>query len=366
MRYIIFVLLIALHLSCATKEKSKEETDTKKASIAEENAKSNQPYKSAVAFVYHRFGNNTYPSTNTSVADFREHLNYLKNHDYEVLTASEALAYLKSDQENRKVAVLTIDDGFTTFYTNALPLLKEFGFKATLYINSETVGGGSYMNWDQIKEAHDYGIEIGNHTHSHAYFMNETGEERYKKFKEDIRKCQKAIKNNLKVEATSFAYPYGEFDPEMKEIIAKEGFDMAFAQNSGVMHDGSDVLQLPRFPAASIYGKPEKFKERIKMEPLVIFQQEPESFELPADNEKPTLELTFNKEDLQLNQLQCFVQGVECATTIEERQDGVVAISVQSKSALEARRQLYTITVPDSEGNWHWFSHLWVNPNLEE
>jgi peptidoglycan/xylan/chitin deacetylase (PgdA/CDA1 family) len=49
---------------------------------------------------------------------------------------------------------------------------KKYDIPATLFINTKTVGGGDYMTWGELKDVVKHDIEIGNHTHSHAYFLN--------------------------------------------------------------------------------------------------------------------------------------------------------------------------------------------------
>ncbi|MTI21794.1 polysaccharide deacetylase [Fulvivirga sp. RKSG066] len=321
--------------------------------------------KEVVAFVYHRFGDSRFPSTNVSLEHFEAHLKYFKNNDYQVLTFSEAIEYLKSGQNVKKTAVITVDDGYKSFYKNGLPLLKQYGFPATLYINTKTVGGGDYMSWSDIKEAKKHNIEIGNHTHSHDYFLNKSENERYKIFEDEIALSQKLIEENTGEKPITFAYPYGELDPKMKAIVADFDFVAAAAQNSGVIYENSDLMQCPRFPMSEFYSAPAKFKEKIKMKALRVNEKQPHSSVINSNTERPELTLTFDKGNLQTGRLQCFIQGNDCDVKLTEQGDDI-SISISPKSALgKRRRTLYTITVPDSEGNWHWYSHLWVNPEVK-
>jgi peptidoglycan/xylan/chitin deacetylase (PgdA/CDA1 family) len=318
--------------------------------------------KEVVAFVYHRFGDDRYPSTNISIRDFEAHLNYLKTHDFQVLTLSDAIDYLKSDAPIQKTAVLTIDDGYKSFFDNGLPLLQQYEFPATLFINTETVGGGDYMGWEALKEAQKQSIEIGNHTHSHAYFLNMSEEQRYTNFENEILQTQKIIKSHLDFTAQVFAYPYGELDLKMKEIVEKAGFKAAAAQNSGVIYSGTDLMQCPRFPMSEFYADLEKFKGKAETKALRVIRQSASSSVLETNNNKPELELVIEKGNLRIDQLQCFIQGAKCEITQTNLNDQVT-LKLSPKSTINnKRRTLYTITVPDSAGNWHWFSHLWVNP----
>ena len=71
--------------------------------------------------------------------------------------------------------MLTIDDGLLSFYNNAWPILKKKKIPFLLFVSTREVGSYNYMNWDQIIELHNSElVEIGNHSHSHEYLVEET------------------------------------------------------------------------------------------------------------------------------------------------------------------------------------------------
>jgi len=322
------------------------------------------PDKAVVCFIYHRFGDSRYPSTNVAVKDFEQHLRYLSENDFQVLSLSNAMSYLESDEPLKKTVVLTIDDGYKSFYENALPLLIKYKMPATLFINTQTVGGSDYMNWIQLKEVKEANIEIGNHTHSHAYFLNEQQATRYNTFEDEIRESQKMITENLKVTPTLFAYPYGEFDEGMKGVVKQMGFTCAAAQYSGVLYHGTDQHQLPRFPMAEAYSDLKMFAEKANMKPLRIINESTTNTIL-TDDLRPKLTISFKSDNLQIDRLQCFVQGNDCESQITET-DTVTSVSVRSSKDMNTRRRtLYTLTIPDDKGNWYWYSHLWINTSLK-
>lgn len=318
--------------------------------------------RSVVCFVYHRFGDSRYPSTNVSIEDFTAHLQYLKSNEFTVMTLSDAVEYLKSGKENKEVAVITIDDGYDTFLTGAMPLLRKYGYPATLFVNTETVGGGGYLDWEELRQIAKEGVEIGNHSHSHAYFLNIPKQERVRKFKDDVSQAQALIQEHLDLEPAVFAYPYGEYDPEMKKAVEDMGFTAATAQNSGVMNSHGDYLALPRFPMADAYASINGFAEKAGMEPLRIKNEMPASV-LVTQN-PPELVVGFMNEDINTASLQCFVQGGSCDTEILQKSP--LKVKLKAKAPLQRRRTLYTLTVRSTDGKWHWYSHLWVRPDIKE
>ena len=317
--------------------------------------------KEISCFIYHRVGDHRYPTTNISVKDFEMHLEYLVKNNFQVLSFSDAVAYLKSNGPSRKTAVITIDDGYKSFFKYGLPLLRKYKLPATLFINTKTVGGGDYMDWEELKIALKNGIEIGNHTHSHAFFLNEPPAARYKLFKDEIELSQTLIQKHLDLVPKVFSYPYGEYDKQMIEIVRDAGFVAAAAQNSGVVYEGTDLFMCPRFPMSEAYSSRDQFIEKTKATALQLDEISPREYTMPRGG-RPLLTLTIKNTALQLRQLQCFVQGGESEVQILESSPDKIRITVRAKATISRRRRtLYTVTVPDKNGTWHWYSHLWVN-----
>ena len=105
---------------------------------------------------------------------FEEHLKYLKDQGYNVVTARQAMILLKSRQNVMNTVVLTFDDGYEDNYNQAFPLLKKYGFRGNFFVIGKDVGktfnqNGTirYMTFEQLKEMYQQGMEIGSHTMSH-------------------------------------------------------------------------------------------------------------------------------------------------------------------------------------------------------
>ena len=105
---------------------------------------------------------------------FEEHLHFLKERGYNVVTARQAMILLKSGQNVMNTVILTFDDGYEDNYTQAFPLLKKNGFRGNFFVIGKNVGKTfnqngviKYMSFTQMKEMHEQGMEIGSHTMSH-------------------------------------------------------------------------------------------------------------------------------------------------------------------------------------------------------
>ena len=94
----------------------------------------------------------------------------------------------------KKKILLTIDDGFSSFYNNAWPYLKEKKIPFILFVSTETVGKNGYMSWDEIKEIEkeDF-VFLGNHSHSHEYLIDYN----FTNFKKDIDRSISIFKKKI-------------------------------------------------------------------------------------------------------------------------------------------------------------------------
>ena len=205
--------------------------------------------------MYHRFNENKYPSTNIKMDIFKEHIHIIKNSNYNFLNPKnfgEQFNKIKSKKE----ILITIDDAFESFYTDAWPYLKENEIPFILFVSTEPVGKRGYMTWKQIKEVESYNfVIIGHHSHSHEYLIDVSNEE----FILDIEKANRIFFKELGYVPNLFSYPFGEYSKFMKDYISIN-FKYAFGQHSGVIDLNKDKFELPRFPINEKYGELKRFK----------------------------------------------------------------------------------------------------------
>ncbi len=320
-----------------------------------------------VCFVYHRFGDDRYPSTNISTDVFREQLAYLKQNNFTVWTMGNAVNAMKrKDLIPPRTVVLTIDDAYLSFYESGLPILEEFGYPATLYINTANVGNPDFLSWQQILDSRERGIEIGNHSNGHLHFLDiSSDEERESQFSTDLLAAQFLFEEQLGDAPLHYSYPYGEYDEVMEEILIEEGFESAAAQHSGVLSGETDLLRVPRFPMGGPFASLKGFIQKSQMHPICVISKLPE--QIVMQENPPAIEITIKSDCIEVENLQCFVNGQRnCITEMQEGPD-YVRVRIVSRDMLSGRRSLYTITAPAKDGKgWCWYSHVWVNPDIPE
>jgi peptidoglycan/xylan/chitin deacetylase (PgdA/CDA1 family) len=315
-------------------------------------------------FVYHRFGDARYPSTNISLQTFTAQLEWLKSNDYQVLPLGEIVRRLRAGKDlPDRCAVLTVDDAYRSFLAGAMPLLQRFDYPATLFVSTDAVGGEDFLSWEELRELAREGVEIGSHTASHSYLVNrrkgETQEAWVARARKDILRAQEILKEKLGRAPLLFAYPYGEYSPEIVDLVRKLGFVGAVGQQSGVVYPGSDPFVLPRFPMGGPYATLQGFKEKAAMKALVLEVISPASPIVGRDN-PPSLIVRISCPEADLSRLRCFVAGkLEPAVTADP--DGPGRYLVRATHPLGGRRSKYTLTAPGRDGkSWYWFSQLWI------
>ncbi len=314
-----------------------------------------------VCLVYHRFGDDRYPSTNTSVSVFEKHLKYLSEQGYKSYTVSELLNDTSEMVEESKKVMITVDDGFASFYDNAVPLLEKYKMKATLYVNTESVGWSDYLSWRQLEELKTRGNEIGSHSHQHKYFVNVHDTLRAQVFEKDLIKAENLFEEHLGMVPKTYVYPYGEFTADMIEVLKDHDYRIAFAQNSGVLSNASHPFAVPRFPVAGKHIDMEQFISKSKMHALKVTKED----QLPIiveGGEKLTYSINLMQQQLK-GPFNCFVGG-QSSPGVVSRDGNTLSFSL--KVPANRRRTPVTITTRGNDGLWYWFSRLLINPDVEE
>jgi len=194
----------------------------------ENNIKSYSKDSGVLSLMYHRFNENKYPSTNIRMDVFDEQMKIIKKQGYEFYDPNNFLNEFNKVKKDKKI-LITIDDGFKSFYNEAWPYLKKNKIPFILFVSTEPVGKRGYMTWDEIKEINDSDLGfIGHHSHTHEYLIDMTEKE----FINDIKTATKIFKNKLGYVPPIFSYPFGEYSLFMKNYISKN-FKVAFGQHSG-------------------------------------------------------------------------------------------------------------------------------------
>ncbi len=319
---------------------------------------------SAVVLTYHRVGEDDVPTTNVTLAQFEQQLDYLQKNDFNVWPLSRILTRLFSGEKlpERTIAI-TFDDAYLSVYIEAFPRLQAKGFPFTLFVATDPVDRGfrRYLSWPQLREMKAAGVTIANHSKSHAYMVRvlagETAREYQQRVVGEIAHAQQRLTEELGSAPNLFSYPYGEYSTELMAIVKSLGY-YGIGQHSGAISAKSDPQALARFPMNEHYSNMSDFSLKVNSYPLAIAQQ---SMDNPVwhGQEAPRLVISLEESVEGIAELACYASG-QGRMDVEWLDREHFQFAIQAVKALSVGRHRYTCTAPDSRRRYQWFSQLWV------
>ena len=163
--------------------------------------------------------------------NFEKQMRYLKEKGYQVISLDTLVEGLKNGKKlPHNTVVITIDDGYKSIFTYAYPILKKYGFPATVFLISDFVGVKPYMlNWDEVKEMSKNNISFGGHTRNHVSLPSIKNKKDV--LWDEIAGCKKVIEDHLGMPIYYFCYPGGGFNEEIEVFVKKAGYKGACATN---------------------------------------------------------------------------------------------------------------------------------------
>ena len=309
-----------------------------------------------ISLMYHRFEENKYPSTNIRINDFLKHLEIIKNNNIQFINPKNFQDELTNNKEQKKI-LLTIDDGFSSFYKNAWPILKKKKIPFILFVSTREVGSFNYMNWNEIREIskEDF-VEIGNHSHTHEYLVEENNEI----IKSDIQKSINIFNKELGKNSDFFSYPFGEYSINFKNIVKSLGFKYAFGQHSGVIDETKDYYELPRFPINEKYGELKRFNSLTKTLPFKYKNILPEEKYLLKNTNPPEVKIEFYENIKNLKLINCYSNEGDKwrKSKVKFISENILEILINEKFVGERGR--INCSLRDPSGLWRWLGIQFV------
>jgi peptidoglycan/xylan/chitin deacetylase (PgdA/CDA1 family)/2-polyprenyl-3-methyl-5-hydroxy-6-metoxy-1,4-benzoquinol methylase len=187
---------------------------------------------------------------------FERQLAWLQRHGYHDLSA-DAFYQLWFAKKVRgipgKPVVLTFDDAYADFYESAWPLLRRYGFTATVFVPTDYIGGSAswdsgygpparIMSWEQIIELHGQGIQFGSHGCRHKRLPELTGSEAL----DDCVESKRVLQDTLGTEIAGYCYPYAFADAMAKGLVEEAGYKFAVGGRGGKSPDRNNPFYIPR------------------------------------------------------------------------------------------------------------------------
>jgi peptidoglycan/xylan/chitin deacetylase (PgdA/CDA1 family) len=225
-------------------------------------------YQTIPILAYHRFGGKDGKMVVTPEA-FAAQMKYLADNDYRVIRLADLVDFLGGTRAlPSRAVVLTIDDGYASTYHHAFPLLKQYGFPATVFVYTDFVGAKDALTWAQMQEMLASGlIDIQSHSKSHESLVAMLPGESERSYRARVDKeliaARDVLQRKLDTAISSFAYPYGDTSAAVVERLEKADYRLAVTVNPG----GNPFFALPLLlQRTMIFGDHdiEAFKARLQ------------------------------------------------------------------------------------------------------
>ncbi len=196
-------------------------------------------------------------STAISLEQFESQMRYLHEQGYRTLNMDEVVDYLKHATYPQKVVAIHFDDGWKSGQ-NALPILKDYGFKATFWIIAGAGHdiGSPHMGWDEILTlAQNTHIDIHSHTMTHPWKKGETlidwveGPVPGKGIKHatwELTESRKRLEEKLGRPVRYLAWPSGLYNDVLIHLAEQAGYQALLTIDEGINRPGNDLMRIHR------------------------------------------------------------------------------------------------------------------------
>lgn len=177
---------------------------------------------------------------------FEQELKWLKDNNIKTVHLSDIV---KNEKAPEKAIVMVFDDGYKDFYTTAYPLLKKYGFTASVAVISNYLDNPNHMNELEVLDIVQNGFEVISHTHNHR----ELSKVSLKDLDFELSESQRILSQKFGIDVNALIYPVGRYNDTVVEY-AKKYYDIAFTTESGIANLNSNNLILPRIRMDNRYG----------------------------------------------------------------------------------------------------------------
>jgi len=326
----------------------------------------------AVILQYHHVSDTTPKSTSITPEQFEVHLKYLQEHSFNVVPLSQVVEKIKNKQPLKdKTVVITFDDAYTDILTQAKPLLDQFNYPYTIFVNPAIINRNNnrankgksshYLSWEQLTSLADENVIIANHGYEHDSMTRITDgltqTEWLNKQTALLLKAENIIKEKTGQSWHYFAYPYGEYSPAIQRWAAKNNF-IAFSQQSGAVGLYTDLTNIPRFPASMPYDKISSLRDKLNSLAFNIQLQDKQAETIFEYQEAANISFNIETDDFYKSGLNCYISGLG-KQKIHWQGDNRFTINFSGDLPVGRVRCNCTAASISKPGRYYWYSKPW-------
>ncbi len=180
--------------------------------------------------MYHRVGAGQHlnSSTDVSLQTFERQMEFLRIHHYNVISLLDLADLLRAQKRiPYNTVVITFDDGTLDNFENAFPVLKKMRFKATIFMITGNVGKEGWLSEEDLKILEGAGIQIGSHTHNHAFLPRVSIENAIAELQESRNRLEKILGHPIFL----LSYPAGGVTKAVRQLSEQAGYQCAVTTN---------------------------------------------------------------------------------------------------------------------------------------
>ena len=184
------------------------------------------------------------PELTVSTTEFTRQLSLLRHHGFQTITPVQLSSFMKGDRVPLpdKSILITFDDGYADNYTQAFPLLKQFGYGATIFMVGINFDRANRLTRAQIREMAASNLTLGAHSMTHPNLTQASPA----KLRYEVTRSKETAENAVLTEVGYFAYPGGYYNVAAMEAVEAAGYHGAFSVLSGVNQPARDNVFLMR------------------------------------------------------------------------------------------------------------------------
>lgn len=194
--------------------------------------------------LYHHIGHRFKLRYNLPVKDFTAQMAYLAKNGYTTVSIDQIAAALRGQADLPPCPIaLTFDDGYVSAYQNAVPILQQYGLRATFYVPTSFISQTEeYMNWDQVRDLIAKGMWIGSHSVTHPFL----GRLSQLSVQQQITESRAILEARLGIPITTFAYPFGSLSSSVESAVKEAGYKAALWTRFSWRHSTDRLFRLKR------------------------------------------------------------------------------------------------------------------------
>lgn len=203
----------------------------------------------------HDITGDNHDNITTPIETFRLFNEAVHNSGYKLCSMRD---YIRMEIKERKRSIVcTFDDGYVGLLMNALPIMNEFGFSATVFVCTDYLGKSNDWNFkdkkrrnhlsiDELKKLQSYGWEIGSHGVTHRSLLRLSDDELYNELQ-----TSKDILESHFGSINTYAYPYGDYSEYIMKLVGNF-YQFAFLLTQGGTFLDVDSLRIHRYYMSEI------------------------------------------------------------------------------------------------------------------